>query len=281
MTNLTPLGEEGVLPASRWRALRSLGVTTVYYNVEPNFPACAPVEVDEVWDYSHVNLARCRKAREQARAWPTLSRQALPTLRFVPPGALTPSRRAAESPVSCAADKLVFLGNRFPPFVDSGDPDYFRRDGLLNSLNETLGGAVLLVDSVWDADGLEALTRRYCTFVGLHKLGLQKEESPRDDLGRGEFEAVRASQLLSAGAFYFSERSDPADEAVYAKRARELGPLVSFHDDVDAIAAAYLEVAGLPADRRRAVAHQRQASFRTRLAPAAVFDAAGVSGFME
>lgn len=231
-----------------WAQLRARGVFTIYYQTEPlprsgvcilppsrraapPDPADAKL-VDEVWDYSQWNVAQCEGAAHA------------PRIRHVPPGAFAEPYTITPAPSGSSAGRGVARA------LFLGDPTLEERPKCFAPLSRL----VTTVNDVWTD---EALRRQFLIsasappiFVNLHKRCLHDEAAQ-------PLEAVRISQLLSAGGLVLSQRAAARDEVLFSG-------IVNFSTlaDMPSALSALLARSDL-----RELARRRNVEFRTRFRP--------------
>ena len=236
-----------------WLELGHRGVRRILYQTEPVHHCAARrvgrFAVDELWDFSHHNLEACRAPADGSSSATLHPRgkhygsaaDAPRVLRFVPPGALEPPPPPAPA---ADAQRLFFFGN------PSDGP---LRKACFRSLRRLLGDRLEYTFSTFsEARWRTKVLARANVFVNLHK-ECTEAHNPI---------TFRVPKLLNAGRFVLSERAHPDDE-------REYAGIVSFHDNVSALAAAFTQLveSGQWEPRARAAS----AAFRERFAPREVF----------
>ena len=199
-----------------WAEMRRHGVRTIFYQTEP-MPASggcmippmrrpsseleATPLVDEVWDYSEVNLQLCARVPHA------------PTLRFLPPGAITGATNDVHATAGARAttgskerEPLDGGGGAAPQAIFLGDVTLDERARCFTSLRPL----VRAVNDVWSESALRRLVASTPPplFINLHKKCM-----PPD--GRQPLESVRLSQLLTLGALVVSQHAHERDEARY------------------------------------------------------------------
>lgn len=230
-----------------WRSLRERKVRLVYYNTEPYgcSRAIRPSPIDEWWDYSRANCDSCSQMLSVA------------AVRFVPPGVIAQSPQVRNFANVGYGTGWTMLGR--------ADASIERRRcfGIITAGLQR-GREFFEVSKIWSNESFRAFVedaRGPLAFLSLHK----KCGQPR-----APFEAVRASQLLSAGALLFSENS-------YVKDMREYQDIVAFAPmQKNALRSAVADVLRLPPNERRARAEKAGALFRQRFAPSAIIERAQI-----
>ena len=227
-----------------WRELGERGVRRILYQTEPAHHCAARrvgrFAVDELWDFSWHNLEACRSAADAPRK-----------LRYVPPGALDPPPRSTPA-ASAHPPRLLFFGN-----PNDGPP----RKACFRSLRRLLGERLEHTFSAFtEARWRDKVLARANVFVNLHKECTERHNPI----------TFRVPKLLNAGRLVLSERAHPADE-------REWAGIVSFYDNITALAAAFLQLVDDDgANGWEPRARAANAAFRERFAPGAVFRRAGI-----
>lgn len=205
-----------------WRELRARGVRTVMYNTEPvDSPlACARRQtVDEQWDFSRYNLARCDRNTIVGRPprWQ----------RYVPPGFLRSAAPARDG----ASRSMLLLG----AVEEAG------RAACFGELKAALGDRLERTYSVWNDTALDGLMARYEVFLNLHK-------SCRTT-GPVTF---RNALLLNAAKLIVSEHAHAADEEEY-RGMIDFVPAASIPRHYEALVAG----GDVARRRKRAAAHAK------------------------
>ena len=252
------------VPHVPWASLRSRGVYTVLYQIEP-MPRCYldGDTVDELWDYSWHNIHSC--------AAENLKGVRVPSQRYVPPGALDSRHRIVQKDAGAA--KLFFFGN-----IQAGNAKWGRDrcwDAVAASpalnmrkrMGETFG--------VWSEPAYEQFLNRpdVGIFYNIHK-------SPCGARCKGTVcspylsaLAVRIAKLLNSHALIISEHSYPRDEV-------EFNGTVSFVN-VSQIAGEFKRFLDLPTAERQAFADERAAVFSRRFQPKEIFARAQILGLLN
>ena len=260
--------------------LRSNGVHTVYYQLEP-IESCTIYALtrrtgmdryNEVWDYSPTNSQVCRDSQLHLNDT---------VFRYVPVVALPDRVQAAQQP---SEEKLAFLGTvahrvqcNQPPLRGStpsrgsmGNPVRRRRQPVpCNSYckhrleawaNE---GWLQIEGSAWSDQRLAAVLQSYGVYVNVHKAcnDVRNPVSPR------------VSMLLSARALVISEHCHDLDE-------RQFEGMVSFVPFED-VSREFARLRAMSRAEREALAAMRAARFARRFAPHRVYEEAGVHELMR
>ena len=276
------------------KRLAALKVMTVFYDTDShlywdrNCTELSNVHAQEIWTYTHSNLAVCPSARVGK------------TVRYIPPGYMSRTQMAPKEE-DAATMRMLFFG--------SSSRSYDKRRACLSMIYQGLSAEVAIASTDYSPPPPpprpQALGRapKLCTsvtaanLISPDKCPLQIVNSAHSDsiwdahiafapyflnLHKGcestatasihACESFRFSMLLASGARVYSEHCHPLDEAEFAG-------LVQFRP-VKQIASA--AVASWTHARRNGSAftpRERAAAFAERFSPRMLFDRAGLSSF--
>jgi len=225
-------------------------------------PACfyTSASVDEIWDYSHQNMERCRSHAPNGTQ---------PTLRYVPAG-LQPTN--SSGPCEHNASAAIFLGSTSERY------DSPHRLQMVADLAADADVQLTVIGSAYTYDAQAAVFCEHAIGVNLHRIdacGFRDCCGRQPDVAYAPFESVRASTHLSAGIAFLSERSHPRDEAAFEG-------LVHFVDGSAAMAEAYRQVTADIAQKGAAeYAESLRSKYAKLFVPHAILERAGIGEMLR
>lgn len=280
------------------KRMRKLGVRTAFYGTESHMiwdkkcTIITSLEVDEIWQYTHSNIARCPESKIGKPA------------RYVPPGYLPREHMAAEARMGGSSKppplRALFLGG-FQKFYNqrrfcigvvqtalvapalAADREAVKSGAARLPHHRALGacpgdvarveyyghGSICPLQSAYNAYD-DSSWDRYVAMAP-YFLNVHKSCNATARVSEAACESFRLSMLLAAGGLVFSEHCHPLDEMAYAGLVRfgavdELGSAMIAEHAVDMAEADY------GAARRR----KRLDEFALRFSPSAIFERAGL-----
>jgi hypothetical protein len=280
----------GLVP---WHTLFTRGVYTIFYNTEPWKPhwrGCTPKfgpgvsnelsekllpVIHEVWTYSWKNLHECRKSKYLP---PQLQ------LRYIPPGFLRPKKwedPSLDEGKGLQRESLLDVKDTLPlpPMNWSRHSAGFlgtRGRLCLGTLMERSLEKLTVLDYAFLPEEAAAVVASYPIQISVHHTCQESlKYKERDMWAKYDcFEAVRASQVLSAHGYLLSERSYKSDEAPYSS-------IVEFAD-LESIPSRIQELSRLSATEIQQMTDERYEIFKDRFKPANIFKRAGAdTKFLE
>ena len=237
-----------------WLELKKKGVYAVYYQTEPWDSGCALSrhQVDEIWDFAWHNIDACQA---------TLRKKDVPTLRWVPLGALPAKHQVGHH---ARVPALFFLG---AGSRKSGKTRYWCLRQLEGK--DQLGRKLYKRDNVWTEDEYARLLKRHDVFLNVHK-GCGDPHNPV---------TFRVSKILNAGGLIISERAFPKDEREYEGLVTFVNVTIdnmTHNFNMTAVTNEFWRTAAMSAAERAALAERRQQAFAKRFAPERLFERAGI-----
>ncbi len=257
-----------------WKYLRDRDVYTVYYQIEPMRAECGEFDADharvaaywgqivsnvaEIWDYSWMNIDYCERIfykdyraalanRLTKKPYPGFR----PALRFVPPGYFTDFFPQVVHHEDCG--RPVFVG------AVTGRPCWHFLDDWVKPQQRAQTIARLAI--MFENNSIYITPYKRCDI-----------ENPYDR-SSGLCTAVRFAMLLNAGAIAIAQHC-------YWKDELEFKGLISFLD-IPEMRGEFDRLKDLPIAQREWYAMQRQALFKERFSPEALFERAGIHRLLD
>jgi hypothetical protein len=244
----------GALGAERvpWMELDAVGVRTVYYRTEPIIRPCPPPRwrLSETWEYTRAHVGSCK-------------RDGAPLSRYIPPGALGTALPVGELPDS---KELIFLENMRAPSRRSSHAQRGRHcfDVLRRKFSREGRNALRAEAQIWPEAQFASLMRQHAIFLTLHT-ACDTPDQP--------IEALHVCKLLEYGRLVIAERSNAADERMFAG-------LVTF-GNVSEIGELYSSIMQMPLRERAALAESRKQAFRDRFSPHRLLNESGARALLD
>ena len=242
-----------------WRALRDLGLYTIYYQSEPvRSCSLSRAEVDEIWDFSWSNIDSCVDSSHMPAC------DAPPVRRYVP---LVPS--AVPVSLQHLSDPADSMPEPAPSLVFFGAPVF--RQACLDFLSQRLKTRIIVQNKIWNTAAFERWLTLFETppiFLNLHK-GCQVPSARSSERSRVPTPITwRNPKLISRGLLVISEPAYHKDEA-------EFEGLIDFAP-LPALVERFHHLQAMSGALRRKLALSRLHNFRSRFNASGVFARAGI-----